>query len=140
MSGSIFSQRRDSYYTRLNFPFPFPPSIPSLIPHRIRRKFRSKVRSRQSPTSSVTELKTSLHPADTLIALRRHKWSVWDAQYLVLVVLGIFSLCIISSPGPFVKTAIATLLLTSLLLPLTCQFFLPFLPIITWLVWFHACG
>lgn len=140
MSGQFFSQRRDSQYTKLNFPFPLPTSIPSLIPHRIRRKFRSKVRSRQSPTSSVTELKTSLHPADTLIALRRHKWSLWDGQYLVLTVLGIFSLCMIPSPGPFVKTAVATLLLTSLILPLTCQFFLPFLPIITWLVWFYACG
>ncbi len=80
-----------------------------------------------------------MSPADTIRALRRHRWSFYDGQYLVLAVLGIFSLCIIESPGPLVKTVIATLLMTSLIIPLTRQFFLPFLPIISWLVLFYAC-
>ena len=43
------------------------------------------------------------------------------------------------SPGPLLKTVVATLLLTSLVIPITRQFFLPFLPIAGWLVLFYAC-
>ena len=121
-------------------PFSWPPSIPVLIPHRIRRKLRSRIRNRQSPSSSLASLQTSFRLSDTLRTLRGHRWSVYDAQYLVLTVLGIFALSIIESPGPLAKTAIATLLLGSLLIPITRQFFLPLLPIICWLVFFDACG
>ena len=37
------------------------------------------------------------------------------------------------------KTVIATALITSLILPVTSQFFLPFLPIIAWLVLWYSC-
>ena len=53
--------------------------------------------------------------------------------------MGIFSLSVIGAPGPLTKTAMATLLLISLLLPITRQFFLPFLPIAAWLTFFYAC-
>jgi membrane-associated phospholipid phosphatase len=55
------------------------------------------------------------------------------------MIIGIFSLSVMQSPGPFGKTAISTLLLISLLIPLTRQFFFPFLPIATWLIFFYAC-
>jgi membrane-associated phospholipid phosphatase len=58
---------------------------------------------------------------------------------LLLLIVGIFSLTIIESPGPLAKTAIFTALLISLLLPMTRQFFLPFLPIAGWLLFFYAC-
>lgn len=115
------------------------PSLPIFIPHRIRRKLRSKLHSRQSPSSSIASLQTSFSPAGTLSALRSHRWSYYDAQYLLLAILGIFSLCVIESPGPVVKTAVATALFASLLMPITRQFFLPFLSIATWLVFFYAC-
>ncbi|KAL8873816.1 MAG: hypothetical protein Q9174_000774 [Haloplaca sp. 1 TL-2023] len=111
-----------------------------MLPHRIRRKLRSKIRSRQSPSTSLASLETSLSPADTLRSLRAHRWSYYDGQYLLLAVLGIFSLCVIASPGPLFKTAVSTLLLVSLILPMTRQFFLPFLSIATWLTFFYACG
>ena len=114
-------------------PFSWPSSIPALIPHRMRRKLRSKVRSRQSPASSFASLETSISPADTLQALRSHRWSFYDGQYVILVILGIFTLCIIPAPGPLVKTGASTLLLASLIIPATRQFFLPLLPVITWL-------
>ncbi|KAG8623343.1 hypothetical protein KVT40_008319 [Elsinoe batatas] len=127
------------FFTRAKLPLSWP-SMPTIVPHRFRRKFRStrsKIRSRQSPTSSITSLQTSFNPANTLKSLRTHQWSYYDAQYLLIAVIGIFSLCIIQSPGPFVKTMIATALMTSLILPITRQFFLPFLPIATWLIfWF----
>lgn len=130
------------FFTRAKFPMSWP-SVPTIVPHRFRRKFRStrsKLRSRQSPTSSVTSLQTSFNPADTLKSLRTHHWSYYDAQYLLIAVVGIFSLCVIQSPGPLAKFAVATLLMTSLVLPITRQFFLPFLPIATWLIFFYACG
>jgi len=115
----------------------------SAIPHRIRRKFRStrsKLRTRQSPASRITSLETSINPADTLKSLRAHQWSAYDAQYVFLAFIAIFSLCIIQSPGPGLKSVVAILLLTSLLFPITRQFFLPFLPVAAWLIFFYACG
>jgi len=44
----------------------------------------------------------------------------------------------IKTPGPFVKALVATLLMTSLTIPITRQFFLPFLPIAGWLILFYA--
>jgi hypothetical protein len=48
-------------------------------------------------------------------------------------------LSIIESPGPLVKTTVATLLLASLVFPITRQFFRPFMPIAAYLIWFYAC-
>ena len=121
-------------------PFSWPTSIPTIIPHRFRRKLRSKVRSRQSPSSTLATLETSYSPADTLIALRNHRWSFYDGQYLILVILGIFSLCIIPSPGPIFKTVLSTIIITALILPVTRQFLLPSLAIWMWLIFFYACG
>lgn len=129
------------FFTRPKFPIPWA-SIPTIVPHRLRRKFRStgsKLRSRQAPTSSITSLQLSFNPADTLKSLRTYHWSYYDAQYLLLAVVGIFSICIIQEPGPLVKFTVATLLMIFLILPITQQFFLPFLPIAAWLVFFLAC-
>ncbi|KAL8841338.1 MAG: hypothetical protein Q9170_000968 [Blastenia crenularia] len=129
-----------SEYQKSYIPLSWLPSFPAIIPHRIRRKLRSRIRSRQSPSSSFSSLNRSFSPADTIRSLREHRWSFYDGQYLLLTILGIFSLCIISSYGPIFKTTIATLLLISLILPITRQFFLPFLPVATWLTFFYACG
>ncbi|KAI9834247.1 MAG: hypothetical protein M1819_003085 [Sarea resinae] len=125
-------------FTKSKVPFSWP-SMPSFVPYRLRRKLRSKLRSRQSPASGLATLQTSFSPADTLRSLRAHRWSYYDGQYLILMIFGIFSLCIIETPGPLFKTFVATLLLTSLTLPITRQFFLPFLPIACWLILFYAC-
>lgn len=117
---------------------------PLTMPYRLRRKFRSTksmIRSRQSPaSSSITRLATSFNPSDTLDSLHTHQWSWYDAQYLFLAILGIFALSIIPTYGPFFKTLVASLLLTSLVLPVTRQFFLPILPIFAWLTFFYACA
>lgn len=113
-------------------------SIQLLVPHRLRRKLRSKLRTRVSPASAITTLQTSFSPADTLRSLQSHRWTVYDFQYLLLAVVGLFSLCIIEAPGALVKFAVATLILTSLVLPITRQFFLPFLPIAAWLIFFYS--
>lgn len=113
--------------------------IPNPIPQRYRRKLRSKLRARQSPASSVSSIETSFSPYDTLRALRSHKWAPWDAQYLFLIILITFSLCISPGPGPLMKTGGVTGAIILLLIPVTRQFFLPFLPIGTWLLFFFSC-
>lgn len=138
LGGADDSESTQRFFTRNKFL----PSLPTMLPHRLRRKFRStrsKIRSRQTPSSSISALQTSFNPKDTLRSLRAHQWSVYDAQYIFLAIVGIFALCVIQSPGPMVKTAVATLLMLSLLLPITRQFFLPFLPIAAWLVFFFSC-
>ncbi|RDL33892.1 uncharacterized protein BP5553_08260 [Venustampulla echinocandica] len=40
------------------------------------------------------------------------------------------------APGPMMKTGAASLLMLALLMPITRQFFLPVLPVLTWLVFF----
>ncbi|CEL07919.1 Putative Aureobasidin resistance protein Aur1 [Aspergillus calidoustus] len=133
-----WKDRTQNQFGKLQIQVPWR-SIQLLVPHRMRRKIRSKLRSRVSPTSSISSLQTSLSPADTLRSLQSHRWTVYDFQYLLLLIVGIFSLTIIESPGPLAKTAIFTALLISLLLPMTRQFFLPFLPIAGWLLFFYAC-
>ena len=127
-----------SVFAKSNIQLPWP-ILKLLVPHRLRRKLRSKLRNRQSPASSITTLQTSFSPADTLRSLQSHRWTVYDGQYLILAILGIFSLCVIETVGALVKTVVASLLLFSLVLPITRQFFLPFLPIAAWLIFFYAC-
>ncbi|KAL4884672.1 hypothetical protein BJY04DRAFT_168755 [Aspergillus karnatakaensis] len=133
-----WKDRTQNQFGKLQIQVPWR-SIQLLVPHRMRRKLRSKLRSRVSPTSSIASLQTSLSPSDTLRSLQSHRWTVYDFQYLLLLIVGIFSLTVIESPGPVGKTAIFSMLLFSLLLPLTRQFFLPFLPIAGWLLFFYAC-
>lgn len=133
-----WKDRTQNQFGKLQIQVPWR-SIQLLVPHRMRRKLRSKLRSRLSPTSSISSLQTSFSPVDTLRSLQSHRWTLYDFQYLLLLIVGIFSLSMIEVPGPLAKTAIFTLLLVSLLLPITRQFFLPFLPIAGWLVFFYAC-
>ena len=140
-TSNIFPAMLDSpSFSKGKLSFSWPPSLPlgHVVPHRLRRKIRSRFRSGQSPASSLSQLQTSWDPADTLKALRSHHWSYYDAQYLLIAVVGLFCFSIIENPGPLPKSLIATLLITSLVIPITRQFFLPFLPIITYLVLFYS--
>ena len=112
-----------------------------IIPQKLRRKWRAtKARMRGgSPTTAITKLETSLLPTDAIRALRKHQWSIYDGQYLILAILAIFCLSIMTFPSALFRTFIAALLMSSLLIPLTRQFFLPFLPIIAYLVLFYSC-
>lgn len=112
------------------------PLMPGL--NRMRRRFGSRMRSGQSPGSNLATLQTSWNPSHTLRSLQAHRWSFWDGQYLLLAILGIFSLVVIEQPGPLVKTLISTLLMLSLIFPITRQFFLPFFPIVSWLILFYS--
>ena len=123
------------------------PDLRPYIPHRVRRKWRAtknKVRSGRSSSrgpqsnGSVTKLNTSFSPADTIRALREHKWSYYDAQYLLLLLIAVFVISI-NEASPVIKTAGALGLSVVLILPITRQFFLPCLPIFGWLILFFSC-
>ena len=135
-----FSPLRLSSLSQL--PWSWPTSLSIHLPHRLRRKLRStrsKIRAMQTPTSSIAGLEWSCRPSDTLRALHTHRCTVWDLQYLFLGLLLVGSLAVIESPGPLVKTLVVSVLLGTLAMPVTCQFFLPFLPIAVYLIFFYAC-
>lgn len=137
--------RMASYAPALPESLPNLPNLPNmrfLIPRQVRRKWRAtrgRLRVGQSPAANVFKLQTSWSPADTIEALRTHQWSLYDFQYLGLAILGIFCLSIMESPGPMVKTFGATVLLLSLVFPVTRQFWLPTLPVVGWIVLFFSC-
>lgn len=141
MSPSAYSplQATSPILSPTRFPFSRPRWTPSLFPHRIRRKLRSRIHSRRSPASSLTSLESSLDPTNTIHALRQHPWSLYDAQYFLLLTLGVCALCIIETYGPLFKTAFVAAVVTVLMVPVTRQFFLPFMPVATWLVFFYSC-
>ena len=61
-----------------------------------------------------------------------------DGQYIFISIIGIFALSVIISPGPIIKTLLASLLITGLVIPITRQFLLPALPVIAWAVLFYS--
>ena len=131
----FYSASSPTAFTKTKFPFSWP-SIPNPIPRRYRRRLRSKFRNSHSPTSSIASIETSFNPSDTIKALRAHRWSYYDGQYLILIIVSVFSLSVSQAPSPLIKTGAASLLIGALLMPITRQFFLPVLPIFTWLLFF----
>ena len=121
------------------------PNIQALLApviHRVCRKWRatrSRINNCQRYTSPITSFERSFSPANTLRSFHAHSWSIYDGQYLVLAVVLIFCLSVSESPGPIAKALLVALLMGSLVLPVTRQLLLPFLPILTWLFLFHSC-
>ncbi|KAK5661723.1 hypothetical protein OQA88_9823 [Cercophora sp. LCS_1] len=114
------------------------------IPHKYRpsRKARmrlQKIKSNPGAQSSddVIRLKTSFNVWESITALRWRRWTVYDLQYLVTLGYIIFSLCILPS-APLTKTGAMIVLGILLLMPITRQFFLPSLPIWTYLLYFFS--
>jgi len=140
MNTSLPFKISSDYLPRMPYSAQMPSALPNLrlfIPHKVRRKWRAtkgRLRVGQSPASNVFKLQTSFSPADTIQALRTHQWSLYDFQYFGLAVLGIFCMSIAQFPGPMMKTLVATLFMISVIVPISRQFFLPFLPIAAWLL------
>jgi len=114
------------------------------IPHKYRpsRKTRmrlQKIKSNPGATvaDDVTRLQTSFNVLESVAALRRRRWRIYDVQYLVLFGYILFSLFILPS-APLVKTGAVAVLGVLLLMPITQQFFLPSLPIWTYLLYFFS--
>lgn len=114
------------------------------IPHKFRpaRKLRLRLRPQggsrsQDQADDVTSLQTSFDVRRSLRTLRTRRWSLWDLQYLVTFGYILFSLAILP-PAPLIKTGVLAVIGLVLLMPITQQFFLPSLPIWTYLLYFFA--
>lgn len=116
------------------------PTLPRLIPHRLRRKLASRIRSRQSAASSFSSLQTSWNPTTTFFKLLAHKWRLSDLQYLFILFIMGGSIYLNHNFSPLLKVAIVVVMSTLCAVPITGQFFLPFMPIFTYLIFFFSCG
>ncbi|CAK7222260.1 Phosphatidylinositol:ceramide phosphoinositol transferase (IPC synthase) [Sporothrix bragantina] len=86
---------------------------------------------------SVAALQRSFNPADGIRTLRRHRWNIYDVQHLITVCFVLFSFII--APIPIiVDIGIVAGYSLLVLMPATRQFFLPSLPIWTYLFYFFS--
>ena len=129
----VFTAPSNNRKSKMPFSWSF---LPNPIPRRYRRRLRSKFRSSISPTGTIASIETSYNTADTIRALWALRWSVYDSKYFVLIIITVFCLSVSLAPGPMIKTGAASLLMLALLIPVTRQFFLPALPILTWVLFF----
>ncbi|KAK3689884.1 hypothetical protein B0T22DRAFT_181470 [Podospora appendiculata] len=102
-----------------------------------RLRLRQRAKSTGSATDDVTTLQTSFDMTESWNKLRHRKWRIYDLQHLVVFALIMFSLFIIP-PAPFIKAGVLVVVALLLLMPITQQFFLPSLPIWTYLFYFFS--
>ncbi|KAK0218721.1 PAP2-domain-containing protein [Armillaria fumosa] len=86
--------------------------------------------------AAVGRLDKSLSPKDTFTRLRKHEFTLSDSIYIFHAILAAFWLSFI--PSLILKFLIPVAFAVMLLIPLTCQFFLPAIPILTWVLTFFA--
>ncbi|BFZ56282.1 Phosphatidylinositol:ceramide phosphoinositol transferase (IPC synthase) [Savitreella phatthalungensis] len=98
---------------------------------------RAIARFDQMPKTDLSKIDFSFDPKLSIERLRRHQWRKLDLHYAFLAFLLFFAFCIAQAPVLF-KLAFAAFLGTLLLVPILSQFFLPFLPVATWLIFFFS--
>ncbi|KAM7204603.1 hypothetical protein V8F33_001567 [Rhypophila sp. PSN 637] len=133
--------------TKPNSPLKWPVSLKlnlaqlNPIPQKYRStrqpRMRSRAKSGASPPGDVTKLKTSFAIWDNLKALQRRRWRIYDLQHLLVFIYIVLSLSILPS-APLLKLGGLLVLGVLLLMPVTQQFFLPSLPIWTYLLHFFS--
>ncbi|KFZ02616.1 hypothetical protein V501_09520 [Pseudogymnoascus sp. VKM F-4519 (FW-2642)] len=125
-------------FTKPKLPFAWPSYIlTNPIPRRYRRRLRSKLHARQSPASALSSIETSFSPYVTLHKLQKRRWNLYDAQNIFLVIILLFSAAITPS-APIIKAGIILLALIAAIIPITSQFLIPALPVLTWVIFFFA--
>lgn len=91
----------------------------------------------KSIPNPIAALQISFNPVDGLRHLRRYRWSLYDLQHLVIVLLTIFSFVV--APIPVWASVIISLFYAYLVLaPATRQFFLPSMCIWSYLLFFFC--
>jgi hypothetical protein len=113
------------------------------IPYKFRpsRRLRMRQKARSTAESKgqddVAKLNTSFNVLETLRHLRRRQWKLLDLQHLLVAGFVLFSLLITPS-APLIKSGVVVAYSMLLLMPVTQQFFLPSLPIWTYLLYFFS--
>ncbi|KAF7293253.1 acidPPc domain-containing protein [Mycena chlorophos] len=92
----------------------------------------------QALLAAIARLDKSLNPNDTLDRLRRHKFTWSDSIYLFHLASLAFWLPLMRVPGYPEKLLIPILFAIAFAIPLTCQFFLPALPVFAYLLMFYT--
>jgi hypothetical protein len=113
------------------------------IPYKFRpsRKLRMRQRARSAAEAKgqddVTRLNTSFNVLETLRHLRRRQWKLLDLQHVIIA--GFLVFCMFITPSaPLIKMGAVVAYSMLLLMPITQQFFLPSLPIWTYLIYFFS--
>ncbi len=88
--------------------------------------------------AAVARMDKSLNPRDTIRRLQNHTFALSDLVYLIHIVNSAFWLVIMRVPGFPIKLFIPVLHIGLLLVPITSQFFLPALPVTTYLITFFS--
>lgn len=88
---------------------------------------------------SLKSCATQLVKRSIIYFLYNHNWSIYDLQYVFLLILGGFLFYIIEIPGFVFKTFIVFIFIIGLCFRTTRTFLLPFLPIACWLILFYSC-
>jgi membrane-associated phospholipid phosphatase len=88
--------------------------------------------------AAVGRMDKSFNPRDTLRRLQKHSFTLSDLVYLIHIVNSVFWLVIMRVPGFPLKLLIPILHIGLLLVPFTSQFFLPALPVTTYLITFFS--
>jgi inositol phosphorylceramide synthase catalytic subunit len=91
------------------------------------------------PGSTLTRLEMSWDIRKTFRHLMTRTYRKGDVQYLVLFTILLFSLIVAQDPPPFARFLLAIVLLLAVTIPVLKQFWLPFLPIGTWLILYFSC-
>lgn len=94
----------------------------------------------KSPTSTLPDLVTDTNIRTSIQQLRHHKWTrgeMFHYGFLTSTLVFVFAIY----PASIIyKLPVIIALLTILSVPMTSQFFLPALPILTWLAFYFTCA
>lgn len=101
------------------------------------RKLRSRRQHQYDEPTDITRMQKSFNPWDGVRAIQRHRWGWLDIQYPALAGFMLFSLAIAPMPV-LVKIGIPIWAVFVCLMPATRQFFLPSMPIWTYLLYFFC--
>ena len=89
--------------------------------------------------AAVARMDKSLDPRDTIRRLQNHTFTLSDLVYLIHIINSAFWLVIMRVPRfPIIKLLIPVLHIGLLLVPFTSQFFLPALPVTTYVITFFS--
>ncbi|TFY73665.1 hypothetical protein EWM64_g10347, partial [Hericium alpestre] len=88
--------------------------------------------------AAVGRLDKSVSPRDTIRRLQNHSFTYSDSVYLFHIALATFWITIMESPGFPLKLFIPVLYTIAVLVPFTCQFFVPATPIFAWLLTYYT--
>ncbi|KZT20034.1 PAP2-domain-containing protein [Neolentinus lepideus HHB14362 ss-1] len=88
--------------------------------------------------AAVGRLDKSLSPSDTIARLRQYTFTLSDSIYILHITLAAFWITLMQFPPFPFKLVIPILYAIFLLIPLTSQFFLPAIPVASWILTFYT--